>query len=225
MLQLFAFAESQSIVDIDSTKLLLGKSTSDTANLFLYADLSFTYSFLQVDSSIAYAQKAIRISSELQYKEGEAASMFSYGWALWASGNYDKAIEAALKSLNLFKELKNDYRMIATYEALALFYKDAGDYEEALKYGRLSMNLFELIIVSRKIHGVYPYATMGSIFSITNQMDSASFYLAKEYEREKAEQLIIGYTLGRLGTIEAQKEKLSKSLRLLSCYISFCFQV
>ena len=81
--------------------------------------------------------------------------------------------------------------MIATYEALANFYRDAGDYEEALKYGRLSMNLFESTIVSRKLYGVYAYATMGSIFVFTNQIDSASFYLAKAYEREKAEQNVI----------------------------------
>ena len=99
----------------------MSKSTSDTAKVSLYAALSFTYSFLQVDSSIAYAQKAVRIARELKYKEGEAAGMFSYGWALWASGNYDKAIEAALKALNLYKELKNDYKVIATYEELALF--------------------------------------------------------------------------------------------------------
>ena len=127
LLQFFYFAESQFLPDIDSVKLLVAKSTSDSAKVFLYANLSFTYSFLQVDSSIAYAQKAIRIARELKYKEGEAAAMFSYGWAFWASGNYDKAIEAALRALNLYKDLKDDYRVIATYEELALFYMQAGD--------------------------------------------------------------------------------------------------
>src|SRR5207342_1085536 len=98
---------------------------------------------------------------------------------------------------------KDDYRMIATCEELALFYSHAGDYEDALKYGRLSKNLFESTIVTRELPGVYPYATIGYIFSLKNQIDSASFYLAKEYEREKAQGLVVGYTLGRLGIIEA----------------------
>jgi hypothetical protein len=82
LLQFFYFADSQIVSDIDSAKLLADKSTSDTAKVTLYAAISFTYSFLQVDSSIAYAQKAIRMASELNFKEGEAAGMFSYGWAL-----------------------------------------------------------------------------------------------------------------------------------------------
>ena len=212
LLQFFSFAESQLVSNIDSAKLLAANSTSDTAKVSLYAAISFTYCFLQVDSSIAYAQKAIRMASELKFIGGEAAGMFSYGWALWASGNYDKAIEATLKSLNLRKDLKNDDKMIANYEALAIFYKDAGDYEEALKYARLSKDLFEATIVSRKLPGVFPYTTVGLIFSVKNQLDSASFYLAKAYEREKAEQFLTGYTLDRLGTIETQKKNYQKAL-------------
>ena len=76
---------------------------------------------MQVDTSISYAQTAIRLARRLHYKKGVAAGMSSYGWALWAMGNYDKAIEAALKSLNLYKDL-NDYEMIAAlYNQLAIF--------------------------------------------------------------------------------------------------------
>jgi two-component system NtrC family sensor kinase len=212
LIQFFYFGESQFLPDIDSVKLLVSKSTSDSAKVFLYSNLSFTYSFLQVDSSIAYAQTAIRIARELKYKEGEAAAMFSYGWAFWASGNYDKAIEAGLKALNLYKDLKDDYKVIATYEELALFYMQAGDSDEALKYARLSKNLFELTSVSRKLLGVFPYTTIGSVFSIKNQIDSASFYLSKAYEWEKADHYLSGYTLDRLGTLEAQKKNYQKAL-------------
>ncbi|TMI96167.1 MAG: tetratricopeptide repeat protein [Bacteroidetes bacterium] len=212
LIQFFYFGESQFLPDIDSVKLLVSKSTSDSAKVFLYSNLSFTYSFLQVDSSIAYAQTAIRIARQLKYKEGEAAAMFSYGWAFWASGNYDKAIEAGLKALNLYKDLKDDYKVIATYEELALFYMQAGDSDEALKYARLSKNLFELTSVSRKLLGVFPYTTIGSVFSIKNQIDSASFYLSKAYEWEKADHYLSGYTLDRLGTLEAQKKNYQKAL-------------
>src|SRR6516165_5376994 len=89
LLQVFFFAESQFLPDIDSVKLVVAKPTSDSAKVFLYSGLSFTYSFFQVDSSIAYAQKAIRIARELKYNAGEAAGMFSYGWAFCTGGNFD----------------------------------------------------------------------------------------------------------------------------------------
>src|ERR1700741_3882498 len=72
----------------DSLKLLLSK-TRDTSKVLLLADLGFNYAFLQVDTGISYAQRAISLARQLNYKKGEAASMASYAWALWASGNYD----------------------------------------------------------------------------------------------------------------------------------------
>ena len=39
--------------------------------------------------------------------------MASYGSALWLSGNYDKAIEIAIKALNLYRDLQ-EYGMIAS---------------------------------------------------------------------------------------------------------------
>ena len=74
------------------------------------------------------------------------------------------------------------------------------------------MNLFELTSVSRKLHGVFPYTTIGSVFSIKNQIDSASFYLDKAYEWEKADHYLSGYTLDRLGTLETQKKNYQKAL-------------
>jgi len=109
----------------------------------LYVGLSFTYAFLQADSNIKYAQKAISLARQIQYKNGEAAGMASYGWALWASGNYDKAIDAAFKSLNLYKDLKNYEKMTGVCTQLAVFYRDADDYMQALKYGMLSKNLYD----------------------------------------------------------------------------------
>src|SRR4051812_26324813 len=100
LLPIFSFTDGQArSPNFDSLRRLLGPSTHDTTSVLLSADISFNYAFWDVDSSIAYAQKAINLARQLQYTKGEAAGMLSYGWALWASGNYDKAIEAALKSL------------------------------------------------------------------------------------------------------------------------------
>ncbi len=65
----------------DSLKLLLNK-TNDTAKVLLLADLGFSYTFLQVDTGISYAQRAISLARQLNYKKGEAAGMASYGWAV-----------------------------------------------------------------------------------------------------------------------------------------------
>jgi two-component system, NtrC family, sensor kinase len=213
ILQFFSPARSQMMPNADSVKQRLARAKSDTTRVLLYSDLGFVNAFLQVDTSIVYAQRAISLARQIQYKKGEAAGMSSYGWALWASGNYDKAIEAAFKSLNLYKELKNNEKLVSVYIELAVFYRDAGDFEEALKYGMLSKNLFESPAVSQKIVGIYPYNTIGSIYLFMNNLDSASFYASKAYDREKTENIYVsGYTLNTLGLIDEAKKHFPRAL-------------
>jgi signal transduction histidine kinase len=207
-LQLFLFAESQFVSNIDSAKLEAAKSP-DSAKIFLYARIGNTYAFSQVDSSIAYSQKAIRLARKIEHKEGEAAGMASYGWALWAAGNYDKAIEAAFTSLNLYKELKKDNKIAESYSQLAVFYRDAGDYNEAMKNGMLGKNLLE----SLGDPGEFPpYTTLASILVFTSKIDSAFIYATKAYEIEKAGPFISGYTRDILGMVETKKKNYKLAL-------------
>ena len=213
-LQFFSLVEAQNYShQSDSLKLLLSKTNHDTAKVLLLADLSWTYAFLQVDTSIWYAQKAISLARQIHYKKGEAAGMSSYGWALWALGNYDKAIEAALKSLNLSKDLK-DYEMIAAkYNQLAIFYRDAEDYKHALRYGNLSKKLFDSLIISNELVGVGPIGIIGSIYLLTNQIDSASFYIKKYYEVAKRQSKYeSAYILYLLGNVEAKEKHYEQAL-------------
>jgi signal transduction histidine kinase len=214
VMQIFSFADSQvRSSNPDSLKQLLAANIPDTTKVIICADISFTYAFLQVDTSIAYAQKAISLARQIQYKSGEAAAMSSYGWALWAAGNYDKAIEAALKALNLYKDLKDYKRMVSAYDALAVFYRDAGDYGEALKYGILAKNLFESSFTAREFTDLEPFTTIGSIYLFTNRMDSASFYITESYKREKTSfQNVSGYTLNMLGLLEATRKHYQQAL-------------
>src|SRR4051812_10031741 len=141
-LQFFSPTEAQKYSpNPDSLKLLLSKAEHDTDKVLLLADIGYTYSFLQVDTGIIYAQKAISLARQLNYKKGEAAAMSAYGWAFWASGNYDKAAEMALKSLNLYKSLQDYVMTVYLYNQLTVLYRDAGDYQQALRYGYLSKNL------------------------------------------------------------------------------------
>jgi signal transduction histidine kinase len=210
----FTFAQSQLRFDnIDSVKLILTKAIEDSSRLQLYAHLGFTYAFLQVDSAIAYSQKAISLARKIQSKEGEANAIFSYGWALWASGNYDKAIDAALKSLKLQKDLKNYEKMASSYSQLAVLYRDAGDFEHALKYGMQSKYLLDSLTVFHEFKVVQPFATIGSIYLFLDNLDSASYYIIKSYEHEKLKpDDVSGYATDMMGILEARKKNYSKAL-------------
>jgi two-component system NtrC family sensor kinase len=221
----FSFAESQYLSsNPDSLKLLLDKTNQDTTKLRLYADLSYSYAFfIRVDSSIAYGQKAINLARKIQSKQGEAAAMYSYGWSMWASGNYDKAIEAALRSLNLYKDLENYVRMTEGYGELAVFYRDAGDFRQSLRYGNLLVHLYDSLIITHNLEVNSPYVFLASVYIETNQIDSATFYITKQYNAEKAySKYVAAYTYDVLGTIETRKKNYQKAM---ACYDSVQYGV
>src|SRR4029079_13828683 len=135
------------------------------------------------------------------------AAMSAYGWALWALGNYDKAIEMALKALNLYQDLQDVENVARAYLLLANIYRDIGDYGMALKYGFLSKNLFES-------YDIRPpqSAIIASIYILTNQIDSASFYIKEATDtlkRHKAESMIVQQYLG---SIEIKRKNYKEAL-------------
>ena len=227
----FSFAGFQFPSDNpDSLKMLADKTNHDTTKVQLYAQIGYSYAFFfQVDSSMLYSQKAISLARQIQFKEGEAYAMFSYGWSMWASGNYDKAIEAALKSLNLYKDLKIYDRLTDVYGELAVLYRDAGDFEQSIRYGKLAKNLYESLNFSQKLGMIGPYVTLASAYIDANQIDSASrvdsasFYIKKQYDSEKAySEHVSAYTYNVFGDIEARKKNYQKAL---ACYDSALYGV
>ncbi|MDQ6764008.1 MAG: tetratricopeptide repeat protein, partial [Bacteroidota bacterium] len=192
---------------VDSAKLSLSKANDDTAKVLLLIELSSDYLVYQADTSISYAQRAISLARQLNYKKGEAQGMWIYGYALWIAGNYDKAIEVALKALDLYKGLQ-DVKMIAgTYLQLAVLYRDIGDYNQALKYVFLSKKTFDPLILPPGQSLI-----LSSIYLLTNQIDSASFYIKEASDLAKQYQIESGDLQDVFGDIEVKEKNYKKAL-------------
>jgi tetratricopeptide (TPR) repeat protein len=95
--------------------------------------------------------------------------------------------------------------IVPLYNQLAVIYRDAGDYQQALRYGTLSKNVFDSSDLSHE-----PFLTIGSIYLLTNQIDSASFYINKSYELNK--KYPFGWLLYALGEVEAKKKHYVQAL-------------
>jgi len=192
---------------VDSVQLLLSKANDDTAKVMLLIELSDDYLVYQADTSIRYAQRAISLARQLNYKKGDAQGMYMYGYALWISGIYDKAIEIALKALNLYKGLQ-DVKMIAgTYLQLAVLYRDIGDYNQALKYGFLSKKTFDPLILPPGQSLI-----ISSIYLLTNQIDSASFYTKEASDMLKQNKIESANLQDLFGDVEAKKKNYQEAL-------------
>ena len=125
------------------------------------ADIGFTYAFWQVDTALQYARKAVSLARQMQYsKEVKRPPCLPMVGALWAAGDYDKAVEASFKSLNLFKSLEDYVKMddFLICRTGRFFTGTPDDYGQALKYGRLSLNLYDSLISTHEMNRKPPGA-------------------------------------------------------------------
>ena len=211
-LSFFSLAESQIPAGgVDSMKLL-SANVPDTSKSLLYAEIAFNYAFSQIDSGIIYAQKAISLSRKIQFKRGEAGGQASYGWSLWAAGDYDKAVDASLKSLNLYKDLEDYVKMADIYGQLTVFYRDAEDFGQAFKYAMLSKNLYDSLMVTHQMNHSLPILQLGAVYLLHHQLDSASYFISQAYENEKAHNRESGYVYNLMGYVAAGKKNYSDAL-------------
>jgi tetratricopeptide (TPR) repeat protein len=126
-------------------------------------------------------------------------------------GDYDKAIEAALKSLKLQKGLGDEARLLAIYSELAVFYRDNEDFDQALKYAVLAKDMYASQRNSDRTSQAF--LQLGTVYLFKGQLDSASYYIQKEYDLEKAENDVGGYVYNMMGYLETLKKNYPDALK------------
>ena len=99
----------------DSLRQLLSTAKEDTNKVWLLVNLSSRYQWSYPDSGILYSQEALQLAQKLNFVDGEIGS---YGTALEAfsgKGNYPKALEAGLKSLELAEKAGDSTSIVWAY--------------------------------------------------------------------------------------------------------------
>ncbi|HEV2832568.1 MAG TPA: hypothetical protein VGW31_11365, partial [Hanamia sp.] len=207
------FSDAQNLYNIiDSLKLSLEHSQDDTSKVLTLAALSFRFAFMQPDTGVLYGQKAIALAKSTGYKKGEALANFSYGWALWLFGDYDKAADFALKSLKQFQKRTDYEMMVSANNLLAVIFREVNDYPMALSYSNAAKKLIDSIGLYKNKRVLNPVAEMGStltirstVFLLGGKLDSAGYYM-KQFFSAYPQRLggFPGITMGRIA--DAQKD-------------------
>jgi two-component system NtrC family sensor kinase len=226
------FSYAQDFANIDSLKLLLKNSREDTARVMVLATMSFNYTFVNADSGMIYGQEGINLANKLNYKEGEAAAMLSYGWALWIFGSYDKAAEFALKSLHLYEDLKNYESVISANNLLTNIYRDAKDYIGALKFSNEAIRIFDSLHFSNKSNlnvtasSETIYTIRATIFLLTGNIDSAGYYMKIDDSKNQPDFIKTNsFPLGVLGMIEVRRGNYEQALVYFKTAMSIAIKI
>lgn len=178
---------------------------------------SILYLYLDIDPSKAvyYAAKSFELNTKIDNQNGIAYALSMTGNAYFYLGEYDKAIENYLKSLEIKTELKDSLAISGLKVNIATIHGINKNYGLCLKYNREALhdlrNLNDIKGQARI------YNNIGLVHENLQHLDSALFYYEKslEFKRTLNDKQNMAITLNNIGLVYKQKGDLQKALSYL----------
>lgn len=131
-----SFAQKQK--QIDSLTALM-KNAADTQKVRLHVRISFLYNRLNVDSSLAHAETAVALSSQLKDSSLIADALMQLAVVHVNTSDYDGGIDNALRAYHQFEKEKDHESTSYAANILGNAYAGAGYKEQALQWYKTSL--------------------------------------------------------------------------------------
>jgi PAS domain S-box-containing protein len=123
------------LTHIDSLKIELSNSQTDTAKINVYLNMIEEYlNENETDSIIKYSKISLRLSNKNNYKDGILRSSFQIGYAYYLKSFYDLSLTYFKEALQLAIELEDKESEIQLLNHIAIVYNDKAEFVETLKY-------------------------------------------------------------------------------------------
>jgi len=165
--------------------LAIFKALDNTAQVSrCYYKLGFNhFKLADYDLGLDYYFKSLKLDEERNYKPGIALTLERIGKLYLNTGDFYKARESFERALNIFIELKDDYRMLMNESCIAVTYQ-----KEAMRYDNDSLfykaiDLYKMLLPKSSKKSPETHATLlqniGSSYRFLKQYDKSLEYLIK----------------------------------------------
>jgi two-component system sensor histidine kinase UhpB len=176
--------------NIDSLKNVLHEQKEDTNKVKTLYYLSISYRLYHPDSSLAYAQQALKLAEILHYEMGIFWSMTGICGASILVGNYLLELEYAFKAFSLSKKLNTPRVRGFGNGVMSDCYYNLGKYDSSLNYWREVMRIIEQWFPEEMY---VAWGNLSRIYGGMNEPDSAILYAKKAYENINGDQRLNKY--------------------------------
>ena len=102
----YAQADSSASSEISGLMQQLKNAGSDTSEAFTLASLSYFYAYTNYDSSLLYAEKALKLSNKIDYTRGRANALLGYGNLYLRQGDFPLALQYQFQALELCEKFQ-----------------------------------------------------------------------------------------------------------------------
>ncbi|WP_207512915.1 ATP-binding protein [Longitalea luteola] len=204
-------AHAQQQAFIDSLLLQLGQAKEDTFKTKLLYKISESYTPVNTQEGMRYAEMGMEHARKMKWKKGIAAFHISLGNLLSNTGSYRPAIEHYQQALAVNKEINNKKGMVSALLNIGGAYFDLRDYTKATDLYFQSLQLAEAIHDSSLI--ALNYVNIAKIFFGQSHFAKALDYGHKSLQLYEAlqDELGIATALEVIGNIYNQQKEYAKA--------------
>ncbi len=169
---------------LDSLFRQLNTAQNDTSRILTLYEISGEYQFSHPDSALFYLNRVIELSENINYQYGRFLGYERLSFTLNTTSNYPVALEMALKALKIAENLDRDKEVCVgrALHDMGLINRRMGNDSIAMRYLWESINSFERSSNRGGILDFGSWLNMGIIHIKRKNLDSAYYYMMKEYD-------------------------------------------
>jgi len=198
--------------EIDSLKSLLETAKYDTNRVHLLNKLCWKYKYKDPTIALEYVNEALKLAKKLVFNSGIAQGSNYLGIINLTQGNYDKAIELHLKSLQLYETSDNKYGIASSLVNLGVVYYYLDYLDKANEYYIRALNIWRKLDIKKQIAGIYN--NIAIVFREQKKyVESLDYYSRSLSIREDiGDKKGISDCLNNLGTLHARLNDHNKAI-------------
>jgi signal transduction histidine kinase/uncharacterized protein HemY len=204
---------SQSKINIDSLTAVINKyPKDDTVKVKMMLALSEALIRVNAKDGITYSENALAIAENYNAPELKADALYFKARHLELTSKYNDALDLALKSLEIYEQLRRTKKIAAAHNLLGRIYYDKNDFENAKKYYELALSVSESIsdIKSKTIALI----GLGSFYSESSDFTKAitHYEQALALTQSSHDRVLESTALGGIGNNYFKQSNFTKSL-------------
>jgi len=184
LVPLFVFAQISPKKESE-LKQQFAKAAHDTTKINIAAQLGSSYRFSNIDSSMVYLNRALKMNDKLlhQYStfavQKKAYLLSLRGATELEAGKLPESLQSQFEAYRIGKDLGNNSIMALALNRIGNTYMELGDYKKANDYYLQSKNLFKVVGNT----GMYynEVSNIGNIYDLLKVPDSTLYYQTLVY--------------------------------------------
>lgn len=167
------FAQDDRYMD-SLRKVISTLKDDDTNKAYAMSKLAFEYSYIDLDSGMRIAEKALSLAENTNYNHGKAHVYNTMGTICHDKGDFQKAVEFFSKARALAERDRDKSMLAVIYANMGNTYEFIKDYQSAKHYLFNSLRLFKELGQPKQYAGCY--MNIGVMYYEHNELDSAMYY-------------------------------------------------